>query len=308
MLESGESQYQKIVEICRKSQAKMQARTAEVGIVKALPELEPYESMWNNYFKKIKKPVSLSNADFSGLLFSHAHFTGHRFLDCNFSGSRWVFSVIASGSCAGSNFSGITSVLWPFRNTDCTHCNFTEAEIAFCDLCDKSNNFENADFTNAKLTSSHSFFKNQKPPAKTKFKNAVMDGCKLTIKPEDQPEHNTTKAEIQSILEKIFSPEQLSAMQINYGTSGCFIATAACGIESEEVTTLRHFRDTVLLSSTLGRLFVRAYYRLSPSIASLIAGSPKARCVVRKLLVRPWAKLAGCIAQRRHGGRVSSAR
>ena len=76
------------------------------------------------------------------------------------------------------------------------------------------------------------------------------------------------------------------------GSSGCFIATAACGLDSEEVIILRHFRDTVLLNSALGCSLVRTYYRVSPPISSLIADSPIAKYVVRNVLVRPWARLA----------------
>lgn len=309
--ESSESQYQKIIEICRKSQQIMDKRPREIikkasselssplvsfeeALGKALEESEPYESMWEEYSKQITKSVELRHKDFSGLLFKSARFGNHNFIDCDFSGSRWFFSLIAESNCAGSNFSGISSLICPFKNTDCTNCNFTDAEINFFDPLE-SNNYENANFNNAKLNTSHSFFKGKKPPPQANFKNAIMNGCRLTIKREERPEHNTTKEELKSILDKIFSPSQLQVMHIDYGTSGCFIATAACGIDSEEAIILRHFRDTVLLNSALGRLFVRTYYRLSPPIASLIANSPKAKCVVRNVMVRPWARLASRI-------------
>ncbi len=317
--DGSESQYQKIIEICQKSQEILNRRIQEImvkppldelmspfvlkkegesldafAVRKAIAESKPYESMWKKYHKQITKTVELRHADFSGLLFKNARFGNHNFIDCDFSGSRWVFSLIKKGNCAGSNFSGISSVLCPFENTNCTNCDFTDAEISFFDPFE-SNNYENANFTNAKLNTSHSFFKDKKPPSQARFKNAIMDGCRLTIKQEEQPEHNTTKGELKTILNEIFSPSQLAVMHIDYGTSGCFIATSACGIDSEEVIILRHFRDTLLLNSVLGRLFVRIYYRLSPPIASLIADSPKAKCVVRNVLVRPWARLASRI-------------
>ncbi len=309
--DGSESQYQKIIKICRKSQQIMDKRPREIveeasselssplvsleealGI--AVAESEPYESMWEEYSKQITKSVELRHKDFSGLLFKFARFGNHNFIDCDFSGSQWFFSLIAESNCAGSNFSGISSLIYPFKNTDCTNCNFTDAEINFFDPLE-SNNYENANFNNSKLNTSHSFFKGKKPPPQTNFKNAIMNGCRLTIKREERPEHNTTKEELKSILDKIFSPSQLQVMHIDYGTSSCFIATAACGIDSEEAIILRHFRDTILLNSALGRLFVRTYYRLSPPIASLIANSPKAKCVVRNVMVRPWARLASRI-------------
>jgi len=75
--------------------------------------------------------------------------------------------------------------------------------------------------------------------------------------------------------------------------SGCFIATAACGSPfAAEVESLRAYRDSVLRPSRLGRLFVRCYERTSPPVALWIEGRPKARRLVRGLLIRPLAALA----------------
>ncbi len=313
--DSNESQYQKIIEICQKSQEIMDKRVRETmekppshelmspltfkegdsletfAVRKAIAEVEPYDSMWKKYSSRTTKTVELRQADFSGLLFKNARFSNHNFIDCDFSRSRWVFSRIEKCDCTGSNFSGISTVLGPFADTNCTNCNFTDAKIDFFDPFE-SNNYENANFTNAQLNTSHSFFKGKEPSPQVKFTNAIMNGCRLTIKKEEQTQHNTTQKELKSLLNKLFSPSQLAVMHIDYGVSGCFIATAACGIDSEEVMILRHFRDAVLLKSPLGRLLVRTYYRLSPPVASLIADSPKARCMVRKALVRPSARLA----------------
>lgn len=75
--------------------------------------------------------------------------------------------------------------------------------------------------------------------------------------------------------------------------SGCFVATAAFGSPlAAEVAALQRFRDHALLPHPLGRLFVRAYYRLSPPLATWIAGRPARRAAVRVLL-RPIMLLAG---------------
>ncbi len=51
----------------------------------------------------------------------------------------------------------------------------------------------------------------------------------------------------------------------------CFIATSTFGDPfCEEVVYLRLFRDYVLCTNPLGRLFVNAYYIISPPLASLI--------------------------------------
>jgi hypothetical protein len=71
-------------------------------------------------------------------------------------------------------------------------------------------------------------------------------------------------------------------------TGGCFIATAAYGTPSaEQIDALREFRDSVLLESTTGSLFVSLYYQLSPPIADFIAGNGFLRTTVRELLIDP---------------------
>jgi len=285
--------YQAIIETCRKSQEIMDKRLKEVGVDAALPETEPYQSMWQEYAERVKGPVRLVNADFSGLLFKGAKFREHQFLGCNFSGSRWVFSFIYDGDCAGSDFSGVRTLLSPFIRTNCTGCSFVGAEILYFEPFEPSI-FENANFTNAKLLTAHSFFKEEKVASRARFENATMDGCKLIIQKEKQPQYNRTRRELQSILEKLFSPSQLAVMQVDYGVGGfpgCFIATAACGVNSEEVVVLRRFRDDVLLESRLGHILVKVYYNVSPFFASLIECSPTARMLARDLLTRPIAGL-----------------
>lgn len=70
------------------------------------------------------------------------------------------------------------------------------------------------------------------------------------------------------------------------GDGGCFIATAAFGSKFEkQVKLLRRFRDIYLIPHTIGRVFVRAYYRYSPPIADFIAKHDSLRTVVRVSLL-----------------------
>jgi hypothetical protein len=66
------------------------------------------------------------------------------------------------------------------------------------------------------------------------------------------------------------------------GGGGCFIATAAYGSKFEKhVQIIRKFRDLYLMPHSIGRAFVRAYYRYSPSMAGFIAGHGTLRMWVR---------------------------
>jgi hypothetical protein len=66
----------------------------------------------------------------------------------------------------------------------------------------------------------------------------------------------------------------------------CFIATAAFGSKFEKQVQLLHrFRDLYLMPHSIGRAFVRVYYRYSPSMADFIAKHDTLRTVVRASLL-----------------------
>lgn len=70
-----------------------------------------------------------------------------------------------------------------------------------------------------------------------------------------------------------------------YGSPKCFIATAAYGSPMEkDVLVLRSFRDQYLLTNPAGRVFVSAYYRVSPPLANWISGRDGMRWMVREVL------------------------
>ena len=67
---------------------------------------------------------------------------------------------------------------------------------------------------------------------------------------------------------------------------GCFIATAAYGSPMERhVTIIRDFRDTYLINSTIGHMFVKAYYHYSPPVADFIATHTVLKAAVRMSLL-----------------------
>ena len=67
---------------------------------------------------------------------------------------------------------------------------------------------------------------------------------------------------------------------------GCFIATAAFGTKFEKhVQLLRRFRDLYLMPSSIGKAFVKFYYRYSPPMANFIARHDTLRAIVRWGLV-----------------------
>ena len=69
------------------------------------------------------------------------------------------------------------------------------------------------------------------------------------------------------------------------GGSPCFIATAAFGTPmAHAIDSLRIFRDVFLLDNAFGTAFVDLYYRISPSIADVVAQFPVLAFVVRMVL------------------------
>jgi DNA-directed RNA polymerase subunit RPC12/RpoP len=67
--------------------------------------------------------------------------------------------------------------------------------------------------------------------------------------------------------------------------SGCYIATAIYGdYNAPEVMTLRSFRDTVLKKYYLGRLFIKVYYAVSPSLATRLQKTVYINRTVKKVL------------------------
>ena len=66
---------------------------------------------------------------------------------------------------------------------------------------------------------------------------------------------------------------------------GCYIATAIYGsYNSSEVMVLRRFRDEVLINHWWGRVFVKLYYAVSPSVADKLKNANRINLIVRRQL------------------------
>jgi hypothetical protein len=71
------------------------------------------------------------------------------------------------------------------------------------------------------------------------------------------------------------------------GNQGCFVATAVYGgADCPEVAALRRFRDERLLPHAAGRLAVRIYYRVGPTLARWVAVRPRLAGLCRRVLDR----------------------
>jgi hypothetical protein len=86
--------------------------------------------------------------------------------------------------------------------------------------------------------------------------------------------------------EIVYAVPAAASIGSSSGSGGaCFIATAAFGsYRAPEVILLQKFRDQFLLTNAPGRLFVTAYYRLSPALADFISRYDSLRRATRLAL------------------------
>lgn len=76
------------------------------------------------------------------------------------------------------------------------------------------------------------------------------------------------------------------------GAKGCYIATAVYGsYDCPAVWTLRRYRDERLAASLHGRLFIKSYYAVSPTLVSVFGDAVWFRRLGRFLLDRFVSKL-----------------
>ena len=106
---------------------------------------------------------------------------------------------------------------------------------------------------------------------------ATNTDCQYAVNPADTTCRVATPSEVVGVLDK----------------TNCFIATAAYGTPfADELSTLRDFRDQVLMTTAAGRALVRGYYAASPALAKFILKNETLRDLTRKALV-PFVWFAG---------------
>lgn len=68
-------------------------------------------------------------------------------------------------------------------------------------------------------------------------------------------------------------------------SGGCYIATMAYGsYEHPQVIELRKFRDEILASTFIGRLFIKTYYLISPKLVEKLKNKKGINAIIRKTL------------------------
>jgi hypothetical protein len=76
-----------------------------------------------------------------------------------------------------------------------------------------------------------------------------------------------------------------STVSVLINSGMCFIATVAYGSHmADEVNILKDFRDNILLTNSIGKAFVKFYYKVSPPLADFISNHDSLRAIARLCL------------------------
>lgn len=111
----------------------------------------------------------------------------------------------------------------------------------------------------------------------------------------DQKEANKDIMDIYACQIKLYEPSYKIPVFINDGFVGCYIATAVYGsYNCPQVLILRRYRDAKLANNILGRIFIRAYYAISPTLVELFSDKAWFYCIWRSILDYKIKKLLKC--------------
>ena len=119
--------------------------------------------------------------------------------------------------------------------------------------------------------------------------NAMELIGKLDMNQEERTRYTTnltTLNKIKNNLEPAIKSYQNSIKSHSSSSSnGCYIATMVYGdYDAPQVVTLREFRDMTLRKYTLGRLFIRFYYKYSPTWVEHLKDKKRFNMIIRRML------------------------
>ena len=215
----------------------------------------------------------------------------NRFTNCNFQRCNLCKAIFGSHDIQVDRKESVHYTRVALRRCDFTGANLEEvsAKNSIFDKC----NFTDANFASANL-------KGSRIVNPQSFKGASLYGTDFTnaeIENADFRTCNIVNTRFHGAKRKIvlfphgFVPPSSETVVEQTAASGCFIVTACCGVDSDEVRDLRKYRDTVLVRHPVGRAFIRQYYRFSPPVARLLDRHPKAAKCVRHSAIGPIHKI-----------------
>ena len=94
---------------------------------------------------------------------------------------------------------------------------------------------------------------------------------------------------IQQLQDRVFSTLKISKDQL-LNEMAIILVKQQLSEYSMEVLTLRAFRDNYLMTSNFGRIIVKIYYVISPSLASFISKKEPIKQIVKCRLLDPIVK------------------
>lgn len=102
---------------------------------------------------------------------------------------------------------------------------------------------------------------------------AIYWWSKAAAQGESSAQHNVEVAMLQKVQENSKSTPE------NTSSGGCYVASAVYGsYDCPEVWTLRRFRDHSLKASWYGRVFIKAYYAISPTLVNWFGDTKWFKC------------------------------
>lgn len=114
---------------------------------------------------------------------------------------------------------------------------------------------------------------------------AKMESFLLEMRENDLKEFSEGLSEVRDLEPKLRNTCWADSNGNNSLAGGCYIATAVYGnYRAPEVMVLRRYRDEVLAKSIVGRMFIKLYYLLSPTVAKWLKDTKRWNLFVKNLL------------------------